>query len=115
MAGCSGRRKYDGENHRLPDFYNRFRALTDNVGGVTRLHKLTGISRPTIQFWYNGQRTPDAENLITLSRAFGVSTDWLLGLTNDGNYTNDQKLSIVSEYIGLSNQTVKEMYDFAHR
>ena len=60
------RKKYDLTDMRLPDFTQRFRKRVDALGGVTKVSEITGISRPTINFWYNGQRTPDAESLITL-------------------------------------------------
>ena len=110
------RKEYNYQNPRLPAFYERFKMLTDKAGGVTKVSEITGISRPTIQFWYNGQRTPDAENLIVLSRQFGVSADWLLGIADEGNATNDALSRKVSEYVGLSNKAVKTLHDmFAER
>ncbi len=105
-----GRIEYGPNNPRLPIFYKRFHDLTDSRGGVTAVSEITGISRPTITFWYNGQRTPDAENLGVLSRTLGVSADWLLGLSNEDNSTNDEKLRMVSEYVGLSNSAVSELH-----
>ena len=105
--GDEKRKKYNSSNPRFPDFYKRFHGLTDYAGGVTKVSELTGISRPTVQFWYNGERTPDAENLCTLSRAFGVSVDYLLGLADEDNATNDEKLRMVSEYTGLSNAAIR--------
>lgn len=100
------RKKYDLTDMRLPDFTQRFRKRVDALGGVTKVSEITGISRPTINFWYNGQRTPDAESLITLSKKLGVSSDWLLGLLPDDNATNDEKLRMVSELTGLSNDAI---------
>ena len=115
MGDYTNRRVYDANGPRIPRFTERFRSMVDGFGGITKLHDATGISRPTIQFWYNGQRTPDAEHLIMLSKVFGVSSDWLLGITCVGNYTDDQELKIVSEYIGLSNAAVRELHEMAHR
>lgn len=100
------RKKYDLTDMRLPNFTQRFRKRVDALGGVTKVSEITGISRPTINFWYNGQRTPDAESLITLSKKLGVSSDWLLGLLPDDNATNDEKLRMVSELTGLSNDAI---------
>lgn len=100
------RKKYDLTDMRLPDFTKRFRKIVDALGGVTKVSEITEISRPTINFWYNGQRTPDAESLITLSKKLGVSSDWLLGLLPDDNATNDEKLRMVSEFTGLSNDAI---------
>lgn len=106
------RKEYDYKNSRLPEFTSIFRKIVDGIGGVTKASEVTGISRPTINFWYNGQRTPDAENLKTLSQSFHVSTDYLLGLTDPDNSTADEKLRMISEYTGLSNEAVQNLHDF---
>ena len=109
-----GKRKtYDLSNSRIPIFTERFRKLVDKFGGVSDVSRITGITRPTINFWYNGERTPDAGNLITLSKSLGVSTDYLLGLAGPGNATNDEKLSAASEYTGLSNTAVSRLHDLS--
>ena len=77
------RKKYDLSNSRLPAFTENFRRIVNAFGGVKRVSDITGISRPTINFWYNGQRTPDAESLITLSEKLHYPSDYLLGLTSD--------------------------------
>ena len=68
------RQKYDLTDMRLPDFTKRFRKIVDALGGVTKVSEITKISLPTINFWYNGQRTPDAESLITLSNVCGANS-----------------------------------------
>ena len=103
------RKKYDLSNSRIPIFTERFRKLVDKLGGVSEVSRITGITRPTINFWYNGERTPDAGNLITLSKSLGVSSDWLLGLLPDGNTTTDEILRFFSEYTGLSNVAVTSL------
>jgi transcriptional regulator with XRE-family HTH domain len=35
---------------------------------------------PVIASWESGRRTPNAENLVRLANALGMSADWLLGL-----------------------------------
>lgn len=41
------------------------------------------VSQPTISDWENGKKTPSVKNLIKLAAYFGVSIDYLLGLTED--------------------------------
>lgn len=108
------RKKYDLSNSRIPIFTERFRKLVDKFGGVSDVSRITGITRPTINFWYNGERTPDAGNLITLSKSLGVSTDYLLGLAGPGNSTADEQLRMISEYTGLSNDAVSRLHDLSH-
>ena len=38
-----------------------------------------GVSRQAISKWEADTSTPDVEKLITMSKLFGVSVDWLLG------------------------------------
>ena len=44
------------------------------------LADLIFVSVRTISYWELGQRECNLEQLITLSRIFGVSTDYLLGI-----------------------------------
>ena len=39
-----------------------------------------GFSNQTVSFWESGQREPDMDALIKLSKFFNVSADYLLGL-----------------------------------
>ncbi len=50
--------------------------------------KYLGVVRSTICQYENGKRKPDPETLIKLANFFGVSTDYLLGRSDDfGNVT----------------------------
>jgi transcriptional regulator with XRE-family HTH domain len=40
----------------------------------------TGVSAETISRWENGKRAPRANDIVTLSRVLGQTTDALLGL-----------------------------------
>ena len=95
---------------KLPVFVDRFKYLIAQLGGQEEMSKKTGISIPTINYWKNGQRTPSAENLKTLSEKTQKSVDWFLGLTDENNYTTDETVRLVSEYTGLSTQTVEVLH-----
>lgn len=41
-----------------------------------------GYSLRAVQKWEAGERIPGCDALVALSNAMGVSTDWLLGLTD---------------------------------
>ncbi|MCM1546020.1 MAG: helix-turn-helix domain-containing protein [Clostridiales bacterium] len=45
-----------------------------------QLAKETGLSKSAIAFWEVGARIPSAQAIIILSKFFGVSSDYLLGL-----------------------------------
>lgn len=52
-----------------------------NVGQV-ELAKRIGVSKGIISLWENGLREPSMSNLISLAKFFGVSVDYLVGLTD---------------------------------
>lgn len=43
------------------------------------------VSKGTVAMWETGKRTPDFETLIALSELFDVSTDYLLGKSDDNS------------------------------
>ena len=42
-----------------------------------------GVSRQSISKWEGAQSIPDLEKIIRLAQLFSVSTDYLLGLTDE--------------------------------
>ena len=42
-----------------------------------------GFSNQTVSFWETGQREPDMDALIKISKFFNVPSDYLLGLTDN--------------------------------
>lgn len=53
----------------------------------TELATYLGIKKTTISNYETGYSSPDNENLKKIAQYFGVSTDYLLGLTDDPVYT----------------------------
>ena len=47
-----------------------------------QLAKETGLGKSAIGVWELGQRVPSALAIITLAKYFGVSSDYLLGITD---------------------------------
>ncbi len=66
--------------------------------------KATGITRQSLGKWANGENVPDILDLKKLAEYFGVSADYLLGLTD--NSTTDMELQAVCNYTGLSDNTI---------
>lgn len=42
----------------------------------------SGISQTTISGWEKGNKVPSADSVVHIAKIFGVTTDYLLGLTN---------------------------------
>lgn len=50
-----------------------------------KLARKIGVNKSTITLYENGTRMPSIRKLIALSKALGVTTDYLLGLNNGEN------------------------------
>ena len=76
--------------------------------GITqiRLSIESGVSQETISAYESGKAMPSAETLIKIADFLGVSTDFLLGRT-DNPLVNINK-DIGSEMMNLDNQLNKE-------
>ncbi len=53
-----------------------------------------GVSLPTVRAWEQEKSSPSHEMLVTICRLYGVSSDYLLGLTDlDPVYTEKKRLT----------------------
>lgn len=75
---------------KLPVFARRFRELRGERSQVKFSEDL-GISRPTIGFYENGDRVPDALTLKIISEKCNVPSDWLIGLTENRQLTQPRR------------------------
>lgn len=48
-----------------------------------RLADLLGVTQDSISLWENDRRIPDTQYIVEMARFFDVSTDYLLGLTDE--------------------------------
>lgn len=56
--------------------------------GTADLHRtIKGVSDSLIGYWRKGERIPKADNLIIIANFLEVSTDYLLGRTDNPNET----------------------------
>ena len=70
-------------DQRFPIFAKRFQYLrTKSQQSQEEFAKFLGISRPTVGFYENGSRLPDALILRQIAERCCVSSDWLIGLSN---------------------------------
>ena len=67
----------------MEKFSKRLKELrTEKNLSQMQLAKATGLSAGAIGFWETEQRIPNALAIITLAKYFGVTTDYLLGVTD---------------------------------
>ena len=70
------------------------------------LGEVLGVSRQSVYKWESGSALPEIDKLITMSRLFGVTTGWLLGVEEEvkaapaesGELT-DTQLKMVEEIV----------------
>ena len=94
----------------------RLRELRDGTGRtqqevVDELQKITGeiISRQTVSKYENGTIDPPFELLVAFSRLYHVTTDYLLGVSDDKNpYAAE-----AAAYTGLSPEALRVLHDIS--
>ncbi|MFD2442895.1 helix-turn-helix domain-containing protein [Bacillus sp. CGMCC 1.16607] len=75
-------------------FAKRFKKLREDLGLTQeQIAEKLGVTRPTIAGYESEEknRVPRKETLNMIANTFGVSTDWLLGNTNNPNLQNNDK------------------------
>ena len=84
---------------------NRIKYLRENLEKTKKdLGDLIGTPRQPILRWEKGDPIP-SDDLIKLSKVFGVSTDYILGLTDIENF--DEK-SIKKYYKEMTDRLIAE-------
>lgn len=78
----------------------------------TEFAEFLGLSRQTVGFYLNGDRMPDAVSLAKIARACAVSTDYLLGLTDEATPDMDERAAC--EYLGLTAEAVRKWRYYIH-
>lgn len=63
------------------------------------------VTQSTIANWESGFRTPDVDAVVELSKVFNVSTDFLLGISDDPN----EKRPAASSDSGLREQAITSL------
>lgn len=87
------------EQKRMPIFAERFAQLRREMTQA-EFAEFLGISRPTVGFYENGVRLPDALLLCQIAEKCNVSADWLLGTTDVKS--RNINLQYLCDYTGLS-------------
>lgn len=84
------------EENRFPIFSKRFLMLRSiRHQSQEEFAKFLGISRPTVGFYENGIRIPDALTLRQIAEKCNVSADWLIGLSNTSTLPPKSEFPVV--------------------
>lgn len=87
----------------------RLRELVEQ-NGITfeSLADAIGTTRQTVGNWLTGKTVPDASSLCKIAKFFGVSCDWLLGLTDTKKF--NMSVRGASEVTRLSPKAVEILH-----
>ena len=69
------------------------------------LADVLGITRQTVALYSKGTTKPDSDGISAIARHFGVTSDWLLGLSDVRSY--NQTAQAAHNYTGLSEKALK--------
>lgn len=98
------------DNNSTAEFSSRLKELINEKGLSLRdLAADMGVTFTALSDWQRGNKTPRADSIVILARYFGVSSDYLLGLTSIR--TIETNVRAISEYTGLSEDAVKVLSD----
>lgn len=76
-------------------FNNRLKELREEKGLTQKeLSKLISASQSKIAMWETGNRDPNSEDIIFLSKLFDVTTDYILGCDNEKKSSSKKENSI---------------------
>lgn len=90
------------------------KALTEKYGIQISKESLTNYE--VVDSFHSKARKNEGMSvkyLRCLADFYGVSTDYLLGLTDPDNSTADKKLRMISEYTGLSNKAISRLHELS--
>ncbi|MBJ7537185.1 XRE family transcriptional regulator [Marinomonas transparens] len=72
----------NNESHPIESGYNSFKdrinVLSEKVGGMSALARLSGVSESVVRKWKQGDSEPTVSRLLALAQAGGVSVNWLV-------------------------------------
>lgn len=90
-------------------FANRLKQLREEKGlSQTQIADELGISRGSVSFYENGDRTPDIDILVKVCSSFDVSPEYMLGMSNCRKNDNVD----ISKQFHLSEKAIKNMDRF---
>lgn len=82
----------------------RIKECLDRIGQTQKWLALTmGVKQPSVHDWITGKNKPTAANLERLSKIFHVSTDYLLGISQEKFDDSDTIEIEAAEAVELGN------------
>lgn len=93
----------------IPTFASRLKQLRlDKNLRQEQIAKLIGVNKSAISTYENNTRQPSFDILVRMATLYRVSTDYLLGITNnrslDLSGLSDKEAALVSEMVAVITQ-----------
>jgi len=63
-------------------FRSRLAEIVEVFGTQAEFSRVIGVDRSTVSRWLAGTAVPDMQKIITICESTGVSSDYMLGLTD---------------------------------
>ena len=98
----------EAKEQKMPIFAERFRELR-SVYSQAEFASFLGISRPTVGFYENGERVPDALVLRQIAEKCNVTADYLIGLSDNKSI----ETSGIGATTGLSDLSIERLQDMS--
>jgi transcriptional regulator with XRE-family HTH domain len=78
--------------------------------GETRikLAEATGISRQSVGYYVTGESAPNTEKLALIAEHYGISVDWLLGLSDIPSKRREDLQNAIREYLKAEHELEKK-------
>ena len=87
------------ENYRLKSA-EHITTLIPRAGSTAEFAKSIGTTARTVNYWLTGERFPSAESVYKMSSVYGVSADYVLGLSDDRTLRHGQKRGLFARIFG---------------
>lgn len=99
---------YSPEENKSAIFPSRLRDLRKEKGvSQEAVARKLGVSKSTIGLYETGGTLPDAKTLFNFAKYYGVSSDYLLGLSN--SKSADINIRAISDLLGISEGVISEL------
>lgn len=89
-----------------------YQAFADRVNQI-EVENSAKLTKSFVADIINGTRQPKAQTIVRISKAFNISTDYLLGVTDIKTSANDD-INIAAKTTGLSTDIIKMLSKIAH-
>ena len=89
-------------------FAVRLRSLVEGKITQEELAANIGCSRQAVSQYLDGKSLPNADKILLISKYLGVSSDYLLGLSNSKSPKLEHKA--INEYLGINDYSIKTLH-----